>query len=329
MPDQSADRTPRVVLAVPTFRRNDQLTALLPALVGQADSAAADVGIVVVDNDPDSGARSVVNTWAGASRIRYVHEPRPGLAAVRNRLLDEAEGADAVVFIDDDELPGPDWLLQLLDAWTRYRCAAVVGPVRSIFDVEPEPWITATGVFDRQRRETGTSLRGGASNNLLLDLNWLRTAGLRFDPAFGASGGEDTMLTHAIVAAGGMIRWCDEAEVTERVPAARMTRGWISRRIVRSSNSWSRVELKVGALQGRPWRSRAAVAARVPYFALSGFGKLGAGAVRRDRTLSVRGKGDLYRAAGVARAVLGLTDAEYLRSAPHMTDRDVASASSA
>lgn len=239
----------RIVVAVPTFRRADRLDKLLGALTEQTRSLTGRGCVVVADNDPEGSAGDVVRRWADKG-VRYVHEPRPGLAAVRNRLLDEAGAADAVVFIDDDEMPSTGWLSSLLAAWRTYRSAAVSGPVRSVFAVEPEPTLLASGVFDRARRATGESMKGGASNNLLLDLDWLRKSGLRFDPEFGESGGEDTMLTHSIIARGGQIRWCDEAEVTELVPADRLTQRWVRQRIVRTSNSWARVELKVGGTAG-------------------------------------------------------------------------------
>lgn len=309
---EATDFGRRVAIATPTYRRNDQLAELLPQLVEEARSIRPQATVIVADNDPSAGAEAVVARWA-ADGVRYVHEPRPGLAAVRNRLLDEAGEVDALVFIDDDEWPSSGWLRQLVGTWQKYASAAVCGPVQSIFPSEPDRWLSATGVFDRARRATGAQLSGGASNNLLLDLTWLRTTGLRFDQAFGETGGEDTMLMHSIVAAGGQIRWCDEAEVYERVPTTRMSRSWIAKRVVRTSNTWARVELIIASRHSRPLKRRAWVAARAPYFGLRGVVTVAAGAIRRDPATSARGACDLYRSIGVARAVLGSVSAEYRR----------------
>src|SRR3954469_16278179 len=70
-----------VVVAVLTYRRTDRLAGLLPQLVQQA--AAVGAAVLVVDNDPEASARPV----AAGSPVRYVHEPRPGIAAARNRAL--------------------------------------------------------------------------------------------------------------------------------------------------------------------------------------------------------------------------------------------------
>ncbi len=301
-------------MAIPTFRRPGLLQDLLPVVVEQAAELDPAATVVVADNDPAGSARTVVETWADRG-VRYVHEPQPGLAAVRNRLLDEAAGHDLIVFIDDDETPTPGWLSTLVAGWTDWDCTAVCGPVRSVFDSEPDPWLAGTGVFDRIRRPDGTLLHGGASNNLLLDLRRLAAAGIRFDPAFGETGGEDTMLTHSIVAAGGEIRWSDEAEVLEQVPAARLTRDWVARRVIRTSNSWARVELKIGTKLGRKWRSRASVALRVPYLAGRGVFGVVVATARRNAPAAARAACDLYCSVGVGRALLGSVSAEYRRPA--------------
>jgi GT2 family glycosyltransferase len=67
--------------------------------------------VVVVDNAPSSGATkdAVLGEFGGDTRIRYVHEPRPGLSCARNRGLAEAT-ADIVAFTDDDVRVDPWWL---------------------------------------------------------------------------------------------------------------------------------------------------------------------------------------------------------------------------
>jgi glycosyltransferase involved in cell wall biosynthesis len=94
-------------VVVPTFRRVERLEHLLPALVDQAATIGARV--IVIDNDPDAGARATVTGWADVG-VRYAHEPRPGISAARNRGIDESALADALVYIDDDEMPAPGWL---------------------------------------------------------------------------------------------------------------------------------------------------------------------------------------------------------------------------
>ena len=81
---------PRVVIAVLTYRRPADLEELLPELLDQAGMVLAPVEIIVIDNDPDAGARTLVTdtSWLEVGEpatrptpIRYVHEPAPGIAS--------------------------------------------------------------------------------------------------------------------------------------------------------------------------------------------------------------------------------------------------------
>src|SRR5207245_2358075 len=57
-----------------------------------------------------NGSAATVVAEAGAAEVRHVVEPAPGIAAVRNRAMDEAAGARLLVMIDDDERPLAAWL---------------------------------------------------------------------------------------------------------------------------------------------------------------------------------------------------------------------------
>ena len=86
---------------------------------GGAGRGVSDVEILVIDNDAQGTGREaalaaaadagvpVRSSAEGAEEpeavgLRYVVESRPGVAAVRNRALDEATGR-LLLFIDDDE----------------------------------------------------------------------------------------------------------------------------------------------------------------------------------------------------------------------------------
>ena len=294
---------PSVVVAVLTYRRPDDLAAVLPLLDAEAARAAgraSRVEVLVVDNDPDAGARDQVAALAArlpAQRVRYVHEPRAGIAAARNRALDEAGDHDVLVFVDDDERPSEGWLGLLLATHAEHGGCGVVGPVVSDFEVRLDDWVVMGGFFDRRRLPTGTTTDVAATNNLLLDVAAVRRGGVRFDERLGLSGGSDTLFTRRLVAAEGPLVWCDEAVVTDVVPAARVTRSWVLRRQFRSGNSWSRTSLM---LAGSP---AARLALRLRYTVLGGVRIVG-GLVRSGRGVV---RGDLVdRAGGRKTAARGL-----------------------
>ena len=136
----------KVVVGVPTYRRPADLATLLPLLLAQADALTDHHGhVLVVDNDPDGSARAVVERL-GDDRVSYAHEPTPGIAAVRNRILDVATddlGADLVAMIDDDERPEPGWLAALVRTWEQTGAALVAGRVVPEFGGPLDPWVAA------------------------------------------------------------------------------------------------------------------------------------------------------------------------------------------
>lgn len=265
-----------LTIAMLTYRRNDYLAQVIPELLAQADDvcdAQTTVSVLIVDNDPQAGARSVVEaaraTLAGeqsgaaepsgsvdsdaaaaTSRLVYVHEPEPGIVAGRNRALSQAHGSDALVFIDDDEIPSPGWLKALVSTWRAQGCAAVTGPTPPTFEVAPSVWVTASGAFDSWEAADGAQVRSADTGNLLLDLAVVEDLGLRFDPRYGLTGGEDSLFTRQLTRAGGVIRFAAGAVVTKRVPAARARRTWVLERSLRSGSSWARVRIDTAAPDG-------------------------------------------------------------------------------
>ncbi len=264
-----------LTIAMLTYRRNDYLAQVIPELLAQADDvcdAQTTVSVLIVDNDPQAGARAVVEAAraalggeqpeaaessgaadldaAATSRLVYVHEPEPGIVAGRNRALSQAHGSDALVFIDDDEIPSPGWLKALVSTWRAQGCAAVTGPTPPTFEVDPSAWVVASGAFDSWEAADGAQVRSADTGNLLLDLAVVEGLGLRFDPRYGLTGGEDSLFTRQLTRAGGVIRFAAGAVVTKRVPAARARRTWVLERSLRSGSSWARVRIDTAAPDG-------------------------------------------------------------------------------
>ncbi len=309
-----------VVIAVLTYRRPEDISLALPRLAAQAETLAGGplptATVLVIDNDPAGSARAAVQDIAATLRpglVRYAHEPRPGIAAARNRALADAGPAALLVFIDDDEVPSERWLSQLVELQRRSGAAAVVGPVISEYEHEPEPWIQAGRFFRRRRLATGTRLSVAATNNLLLDLRQIRALGLGFDERFGLSGGSDTLFTRQLVQRGGSMLWCDEAVVVDRVPASRLTRGWVLRRALRSGNSAARVNLELAAAAGPRLAARASSLASGSLRLFGGAARLGAGLLTGSMAHQAMGLRTAARGLGMASAAFGYVYSEYRR----------------
>ncbi|SHJ16679.1 Glycosyl transferase family 2 [Actinomyces denticolens] len=316
-----------LVVAIPTYKRPDGLERAVRTVLPQMSAVVSDEAIpvvraelLVIDNDPAAGARATAERLAagsGGGTLRYVVEERPGVAAVRNRALDEAAGARLLVFIDDDEEALEGWLASLVELWAREGAQAVAGHVLPAYDAEPEAWVREGGFFVRATWPTGTARPAAASNCLLLDLDFLRARGLRFDERFGATGGEDTLLTRSLVAAGGTLLWCAQAQVVDHVPAQRLNRGWIMRRQRSHAANSVRVDLALAGEGNRAAhariRGRALIGGAVRLVA--GAGRAGAGVLLRSTAHRARGARLMARGAGLASAALGRSGhAEYGRS---------------
>lgn len=302
-----------LVIAVLTYKRPEDLAVALPRLLDQARTAPIPAQVLVIDNDPDAGARDVVEGRKDPALV-YIHEPRPGIAAARNRALKEAGACSGLLaFIDDDEVPSEHWLQQLVELQKRTGAAAVVGPVLSEYAVSPEPWIAAGEFFKRRRMETGSRITVAATNNLLLDLGQIQNLGLEFDERFGLSGGSDTLFTRQLVQAGAVMLWCDEAVVVDRVPESRLTRAWVLRRAFRSGNCLSRVRLAM--VSGQPeLLVRLELVAPGAVRLGGGTAQALAGTVTGSLRLKAKGLRTAARGAGILTGAFGYVFSEYKRS---------------
>ena len=126
--------------------------------------------IVIVDNEGSEQARGLCDRFRCAAdiAIRYIHEPRRGISYARNRCLDEvAADCDFIAMIDDDEIPDPDWLEQLLEAQEHSGADVVEGRVvpgvprrRARLDRAGAPFRLASR--PEQRAQPGTEGLSGA-----------------------------------------------------------------------------------------------------------------------------------------------------------------------
>ncbi|MFB3977995.1 glycosyltransferase family 2 protein [Microbacterium proteolyticum] len=259
-------RLQKTVISIATFRRPALLRSLLIECVQQATEVARAVRIVVVDNDPAESAREVV---AQFDSVDYVAEHTPGIAAARNRGLDALTADDeAMIFIDDDEIPSPGWLSALLTYADATGADVVTGPVEPLIDDAVPQWILRGGFWRRQSRESGSIPDSVATNNTLMRLSAWRPTGIRFSEALSMKGGSDTEFFRSL-RAGSDIRvlWCSDAVVQEHILPARANAKWLFRRAVRIGNINARYRGRVKAFVG----GLARVAVGAPYIVIDYF----------------------------------------------------------
>ena len=214
----SATLTASVIVC--TRNRADDLAELLANLSAQRTQSDLEWEIVVVDNASDDATPRVVARVAEKCRVevRYVHEPRLGLSRARNRGWREARGAIAV-YVDDDVVPGPNWLREHVASYDAPRVAATSGRLFPLVD-EPSlaalhpAWLLHYRFDYGERRAPLTTLSGG---NMSFRREILAALG-GFDEELGRMG--DCLLAGDEVGIGRAIRRFPGRWRIEYVPGA-------------------------------------------------------------------------------------------------------------
>jgi glycosyltransferase involved in cell wall biosynthesis len=195
----------RVAICVCTHNRSQGLTRLLVALqdIELSGYNPDAVELIVVDNSPNPETRAICERAAPRLPIavHYTCEPRSGITHARNRAVEIAleRGADLVAFIDDDDQPQSDWLIQLLDRQSVTGADLVFGTW--VLDSLMPQWARESGIFrspikaKHENKGGRYGLPGCASTcNALAArdiLERVATTGPVFDHNFRFSGGED------------------------------------------------------------------------------------------------------------------------------------------
>jgi len=291
----------RVAICICTYKRQELLAKLLRGVSELTFSkvGAPEINVVVVDNDAARSAEEICTAAPQRWPIKYAVEPRRNMATVRNRAVLEGGNVDFVALLDDDEVPTPPWLDELLATQAQFEADVVSGPVTPVFSAETAEWIRAGGFFDRPRFTTGHVMDKCSTNNVLVRRE-VFTRARHFEEGMQLTGVEDTHFFMRVKQAGYKIVWSDGALVQETIPAARANLRWLLARGYRLGNTWVLCELSLD----RRWRTRALRAAKACAWVARGLstaitapftGK--AGAVRGLRT-ALYGVGEITALAG-------------------------------
>jgi glycosyltransferase involved in cell wall biosynthesis len=239
----------RVSIAIPTCRRTALLLKLLDGVARQAlDGAAVRVEVIVLDNDPAAGAADAVERQRGSFPfpLTYEHVPQRGLTMVRNRALAlAAERGDYIAMIDDDEVPEPQWLAELLRIARVTGADVVVGPVFTDVPADAPPWIAGLRAKETPVHPDGAYVREGWSCNALVATAAVARQRLAFDPALNLTGGEDQLFFRQMRDGGSAIAFAARAIVRESLAPNRLSVRFNLARAYRRGNSLSFCERRL------------------------------------------------------------------------------------
>jgi glucosyl-dolichyl phosphate glucuronosyltransferase len=226
------------------------LASILPLLV-----ECRDADVVVVENGPQAQIEGQVANFlvpldeGVARRIRYVHEPIPGLLAGRHRGVSETDG-DIISFYDDDVVVDSGAFQALSLAFTDDSVELVGGPARPLFLDSPPDWFASLAEKDGPSGFMLTfmsliDLRSDRIRGVNPNYIWGQNFHIRrqtffelrgFHPdivpphlaAFQGDG--ETGLTRKFRAEGRRADYLDAVGVRHAIPGSRMTLDFVRRR---------------------------------------------------------------------------------------------------
>lgn len=224
--------SPHLVVAACTYRRPEGLRRLLDALARQTFPPAlapAVLELLIVDNACSEETTRICAAFSRqhpAIPLRCSGEPRKGISYARNTVLRQVPAhCDLLALIDDDEVPDDTWLAALLSVQRNTGAAVVRGPVIPDYAPGTPAWVIRGGFYgwpvEPHGLKNGQPLKGGATNNVLLDWPAVRATGVHFDTVLAQTGGEDAVFFSQLKAHGLTIVFAARARVTEQVPAGR------------------------------------------------------------------------------------------------------------
>jgi glycosyltransferase involved in cell wall biosynthesis len=213
---------PAATVVIATRDRPASLLRCLDS-VARLDYPAFDV--IVVDSAPGSGQTAAAlggRRWP--VRVRYMREPRPGLALAHNAALPGVSG-QIVAFTDDDVEVDPGWLTALAAPFADPGTACVTGVILPAeLETRAQLLVEQAGGFCRGFEPRTYRLGGpgdgplfpfaagrfGSGANMAFRTRWLVSGG-GFDAATGAGtparGGDDLIAFLKVITSGAALAY--------------------------------------------------------------------------------------------------------------------------
>ncbi|MBE9038749.1 glycosyltransferase family 2 protein [aff. Roholtiella sp. LEGE 12411] len=130
-----------ITIAIPTYNGATRLPKILDKLLTQRRIEHLNGEIVIVDNNSSDDTSEVIERYQKICNsnfpLRYFLETEQGAAFARLRAVREARG-ELIAFLDDDNLPDPDWVAEAYTFGAEHPQAGVwSGQIHGDFEVKP------------------------------------------------------------------------------------------------------------------------------------------------------------------------------------------------
>ena len=130
-------------VAIPTYNGAQRLPRVLEALRSQINTDAFSWNVLVVDNNSSDTTAEVVaqfqTDWPADRPLHYCIETRQGAAYARQQAIDRSDSV-WVGLLDDDNIPGENWVAQGYQFGTAHpQAGAFGGQIHGDFESPPSP----------------------------------------------------------------------------------------------------------------------------------------------------------------------------------------------
>ncbi len=234
MTTDTSEGVHRICLYVCTHKRNDKLTTMLGTVLAASRHAAdvAQVGVVVIDDNPDGRAEEVTSTFEHdfPLGLHYRHCGAQNISAARNMGVEAAKDiGDWVAMTDDDIEVPPTWFAELVAVQRETDADCVTGPAYLTFPDDSPRWLRTqpfgeVGLFSHDELAV---IGEGSTGNSMLRASFLRDhSDVRFEPELGTLGGEDMVFFRRAVDHGLVSVYSRRVAVTEPFVGERQTYGY-------------------------------------------------------------------------------------------------------
>lgn len=228
------DNKPLVIIGLATYQRPSMLHAALLSLTHLQLPAEMKVILILCENSDDDGSEILINQMKEAFKfeVLFIRESQKGIVHTRNRILDESLklGASYLTFFDDDERVSPNWLVANLHCLQSNKAQVVQGRVESIFPSSESLGEFKTEFPSSPKLPSGSLLEEAFTGNVIMDLHFVNTKQIRFNPKLNNSGGSDSLFFRQLYKKGAKIVFCNEAVIEETIPESRSNLEWLAHR---------------------------------------------------------------------------------------------------
>lgn len=257
----------KISIIMATFNRNDLLAQTLQGLVNM-DTSGLDWELILADNAGNAETARLSESFAALIPIKFIVEKAPGKNNALNSALVHATG-DLIIFTDDDVIPDPAWVKQLVDVADRWEAADLFGgrilPKYPAGKTAPlindHAFLRIAYVIADWDLAEGECPAGKIWGPNMMVRRRVFDQGLRFNTDIGPTGsnyvmGSETEFLQRASNAGHTAVYAPSAFVYHQIRPEQLTHSWIYGRAFRVGRGLAYHNLSIPVLEVKKWMLR-------------------------------------------------------------------------